>query len=253
YLKDKGMSAVVIKKMAVGSLMGTIMTVPMALILASIIAPYGERVQTLAPLLFFLGAIFLSLISKNKILSLFSILPMAILFMGLRHLYWGIGIVPKDQNITVSFFLGITIGPLIVSLFSLLNKNKREEMLRNERKKITIPKEGAAGKELNPFKILNKSEMKKASLSAFISNFLFVLSPVGLTILIGEAMGNKIEDPVEKSMTTIVSMSALTQSTYLSGIIIPLIALGVPLSPTAIGHGTALFNAPPVFTVEHHL
>lgn len=253
YLKDKGMSAVVIKKMAVGSLIGTIISVPMALILANIIAPYGESVQKFAPLLFFLGAVFLSLISNNKILSLLSILPMAILFMGLRYLYWSTGIIPKDQNITVSFFLGITIGPLIVSLFSLLNKDKRKDMLRRERKRITIPKEGAAGEELNPFKILNRSEIKKASISAFISNFLFVLSPVGLTILIGEAMGNRIEDPVEKSMTTIVCMSALTQSTYLSGIIIPLIGLGVPLSPTAIGPGSALFNAPPVFTVERNL
>ena len=48
-------------------------------------------------------------------------------------------------------------------------------------------------------------------------------------------------------------MSALAQSTYLSGIIIPLIALGIPLSPTAIGPGSALFNAPPVFTVERNL
>lgn len=253
YLKDKGMSAVVIKKMAVGSLIGTIISVPMALILAKIIAPYGENVQKFAPLLFFLGSIFLSLISNNKILSLLSILPMAILFMGLRYLYWGTGITPKDQNITVSFFLGITIGPLIVSLFSLLNKDKRKDMLRIEKKRITIPKEGVAGKELNPFKILNRSEIKKASISAFISNFLFVLSPVGLTILIGEAMGNRIEDPVEKSTTTIVCMSALTQSTYLSGIIIPLIALGVPLSPTAIGPGSALFSAPPVFTMERNL
>ena len=253
FLKDKGLSAIIIKKMAAASLIGTIISVPMALILANIIAPYGESIQVFAPLLFFLGAIFLSLISKNKILSLFSILPMAILFMSLRHLYWGMGIVPRDKNIVVSFFLGITIGPLIVSLFDLLNKDKRENMLRKERKKITIPKEGAAGQELNPFKILSKSEMRSAGISAFISNFLFVLSPVGLTILIGEAMGNRIEDPVEKSITTIVSMSALAQSTYLSGIIIPLIALGVPLSPTAIGPGSALFNAPPVFTVEHNL
>src|SRR5699024_11080774 len=31
------------------------------------------------------------------------------------------------------------------------------------------------------------------------------------------------------------------------------IALGVPLSPTSIGPGSALFNAPPVFTVNKNL
>ena len=175
------------------------------------------------------------------------------LFQGLRYLYWGIGVVPKDTNITTSFFLGITIGPLIISLLSLLDKVNREKMLTDEYKKITLPKSTSAHQTINPFKVLSKSELKPASLSALFSNFLFVLSPVGLIILFGELVANKKQDPVEKASTAIITMSALAQSTYLSGIIIPLIALGIPLSPTAIGPGSPLFNAPPVFTVDHNL
>lgn len=253
FLKDKGMSAIAIKKMAAGSLIGTVVSIPIALVLANILAPYASNIQVLAPLLFLLGAIFLSLIGKNKILSLFSIIPMAILFMGLRHLYWGIGIVPRDTNITTSFFLGITIGPLLVSLFSLLNKTKRQSMATKDMKRIIIPSDAKVGRSLNPFKILTKAEIKGSFISAVIVNFLFVLSPVGLTILLGEAVSNRIKDPVERATTAITTMSALSQSTYLSGIIIPLIALGIPLSPTAIGPGSALFNAPPVFTVENNL
>lgn len=253
YLKEKGKSAIVIKKMAVGSLIGVLCSVPISLTLANILAPYGENIKEYAPLLFMVGAIFLSLTSKNKILSLISIIPMSILFMGLRHLYWGIGIVPKEVNITTSFFLGITIGPLIVSLFSLLNKNERKTMLTDKEKEIVIPKDEEAVRTLNPFKILSRDEMKKATFASIIVNFLFVLSPVGLTILIGEAMGNKVKDSVERASTTITTMSALAQSTYISGIVIPLIALGMPLSPTSIGPGSALFNAPPVFTVDNNL
>lgn len=253
FLKDKGLSANLIKKMSVGALIGIIISIPVSLVVANILAPYGEVIKEFSSLLFFLGAIFLSLISKEKILSILSIIPMSILFMGLRHLYWGMGVVDKDVNITTSFFLGITIGPLIISLFNLLNKDKRKNMLTKEYKKITIPIEDKDKQTLNPFKILTKDEIKSASIGAFISNFLFVLSPVGLTILIGETMGNRIKDPVEKANTTVTTMSALIQSTYLSGIIIPLIALGMPLSPTAIGPGSALFNAPPVFTVDNNL
>jgi len=215
--------------------------------LANILAPYAEKIKTFAPLLFFLGAIFLSLIGKNKILSILSIMPLALLFMGLRHLYWGIGIVPRDVNITTSFFLGITIGPLIVSLFTLLNKTKRQSMVTEDYKKIEIPSEARGSTTLNPFKILTKEEMRNASISALIANFLFVLSPVGLTIIFGEAVANRVKDPVNKATTAITTMSALGQATYLSGIIIPLIAIGLPLSPTAIGPGGALFNAPPCF------
>ncbi|HLR21432.1 MAG TPA: tripartite tricarboxylate transporter permease [Tissierellaceae bacterium] len=251
-LKDEGMSAIVIKKMAVGAVIGTVISIPIALLLSNVLAPYGAKLQEIGPLLFVLGAIFLSLVGKNKILSLISIIPMAILFMALRHLYWGIGIVPKDTNITTSFFLGITIGPLIVSLLNLLNKDIRTSLLTKDKKQIEIP-DDSMDRTLNPLKILNKDEIKRASISALISNFLFVLSPVGLTILIGEAVSNRIEDPINRATTAITSMSALIQSTYISGIIIPLIAIGIPLSPTAVGPGGALFNAPPIFTVDNNL
>lgn len=256
YLKSEGKSALVVKKMAVGSLIGTIIAIPISLLLAGILAPFGDKIKDMAPLLLFLGAIFLSLISKNRILSLISIIPMAILFMGLRHLYWGIGVVPEGINITTSFFLGITIGPLIVSLFNLLNKKNRSLVVTENKKMIFIPSDNELSKTLNPFKILTKEEIRSASIGAIIANFLFVLSPVGLTILFGEALSNGIKDPVKKSTTAITTMSALAQSTYLSGIIIPLMAIGIPLSPTSIGPGGALFNAPPVFSLEnniHHL
>lgn len=253
FLKNKGMSAIAIKKMAAGSLIGTVISIPIALILANVLAPYAKNIQVLAPLLFFLGAIFLSLIGKNKILSLISIVPLAILFMSLRHLYWGIGIVPRTTNITTSFFLGITIGPLMVSLLSLLNKKTLKDMETKDMKTIIIPSDAKGSRTLNPFKILTKGEITGASISAFIVNFLFVLSPVGLTILFGETISNRVKDPVDRATTAITTMSATAQATYLSGIIIPLIALGIPLSPTSIGPGSALFNAPPVFTIENNL
>lgn len=253
FLKSMGLSALAIKKLTVGSLIGTVISIPVSLILARILIPFGESLQRLAPLLFFIGAIFLSLIGKNKLLSLFSILPMSILFMGLRLLYWGIGIVPRDTSITTSFFLGITVGPLIVSLFTLLNKKNLESMIVEGKKKIYIPRDKLASKKINPFKILTGDEIKKASIPVFISNFLFVLSPVGLTILLGEAVATREKDPTRKANIAIVTMAAIVQATYLSGIIIPLIALGIPLSPTAIGPGSALFNAPPIFTIDNNM
>ncbi|MEG0267487.1 MAG: tripartite tricarboxylate transporter permease [Carnobacterium sp.] len=253
FLKNKGMSALTIKKMAAGSLIGTVISIPISLIVANLLAPYGTIIQPYAPLLFVIGAIFLSLIGKNKWLALLSIIPLALLFQSLRYLYWGMEVVPKDTNITTSFFLGITIGPLIISMFSLLTKEGQKSMLTDQPKLITLSKKTSGKQTLNPFKILTKSELKSASFAALVSNFFFVLSPVGLIILFGGAVGNRKKDLVEKATTSITTMSALAQSTYLSGIIIPLIALGIPLSPTSIGPGNALFNAPPVFTVDNNL
>ncbi|MBM6614587.1 tripartite tricarboxylate transporter permease [Desemzia sp. RIT804] len=253
YLKNKGKSAVTVKKMAAGALIGTVISIPVSFLLANLLIPFAEAIQPYASLLFVIGAVFLSLISKHKLLSLISIIPLAILFQSLRHLYWSTGVVPEGTNITTSFFLGITIGPLIISLLQLLNKESQSKVLTESYKKIVIPKDLGKEKTLNPFKILSRKELKAASFSSLISNIFFVLSPVGLILLFGETVSNRIKDPDEKATTTITTMSALAQSTYISGIIIPLVALGIPLSPTSIGPGSALFNAPPVYTVENNL
>ena len=251
YLKDKGLSAVVIKKMAVGSLIGIVVALPTTLIIAKLIAPYGEMLKQYSSILFVFGAIFLSLLSKAKILSLVSIIPLSILFMGLRHLYWGMGIVPQEKKVSISFFLGITIGPLIISLLGLLNKDEKAKMITDKFKNISIPK--MEDESLNPLKIVTKEQIKKSAIASFISTFLFVLSPVGLTILFGESFGKGAKDKTEKAYTTITVMSSVIQATYISGILIPLIALGIPLSPASIGPGIALFEADPVFTNSHNI
>lgn len=251
FLKNQGKSALIIRKMAAASFIGVLVALPTSLILASLLAPYGELIKPYAPYLFVFGAIFLSLISKHKLLSLLSIIPLAILFQSLRHLYWGLNVVDSSVTITTSFFLGITIGPLMVSLFSLLNKDTKKTMERDETNVIAIPHESK--QSLNPFKLLTKQETLYAAGSAFLSNFLFVLSPVGLTILFGETVANRIKDPIERSTTAITTMSAMVQSTYLSQLIIPLVAIGIPLSPVAIGPAAALFNADGIFSVDHNI
>lgn len=69
-------------------------------------------------------------------------------------------------------------------------------------------------------------------------------------------MAARVTDPIKKASRAISTMDALTNACYLSGTLIPLIALGIPLSPMALGPANALFNAPPVLTLQrniHHI
>jgi uncharacterized RDD family membrane protein YckC len=194
--------------------------------------------------------------SKKRWVALASILPFALLIQGLRYLYWGVGAVPSGTNVFISFFLGITIGPVILTLFELLNKDKRDNMERFDKKTIYLKKEQDIKKFPNPFKILTKKEIGYSALASLIGSVTFLLSPVGLTTFFGELFASRTKDPVEKASLAVSCMEALAQATYISGILIPLIALGIPLSPVALGPGNPLFNAPPVFTLEnnvHHL
>lgn len=252
-LKQHGRTELAIRKMVSGSVIGTLIAVPVSLLLANALANYSDFINEHADVLFFIGAIFLAVMSKQRWLALASILPFAILIQGLRHLYWGLGVIPEGTNVFVSFFLGITIGPVILKLFELLNSNIRKSLPRYDKKTIQISKHSKHKGLPNPFKILTTQELSLSTLASFLGALIFILSPVGITILLGEFVSSFVKDPIKKSALAISSMDALTNAAYIAGTLIPLVALGVPLSPVAIGPANALFNAPPVFTLENNM
>ncbi|API92841.1 MULTISPECIES: tripartite tricarboxylate transporter permease [unclassified Virgibacillus] len=255
-LKKHGMPEISIRKMASGSVIGTIIAVPMSLLMANLIAPLSDEITQYASQIFLGGAIFLALMTKNRWIALLSILPFAFLIQGLRMFYWETGIVPEDQTVFTSFFLGITIGPVILKLAELLNGRIRRSLPRYGKKDIAMRRTAKTKGFPNPFKILNRKEIGTTSLASVLGVLTFFMSPVGMTIFLGETLTSRIKDPVKKAARAISSMDGLTNAAYLSGTLIPLIAIGLPLSPTAIGPAGPLFNAPPVFTEEnniHHL
>ncbi|MBP1949807.1 tripartite tricarboxylate transporter permease [Virgibacillus litoralis] len=252
-LKTHGLPDQSIKKMSSGSVIGTLVSIPASFLIANLILPYADKISEYAGLIFFLGAIFLALMTKNKILSLAIIIPFALLIQGLRHLYWGLEIVPSDVTVFVSFFLGITIGPIVFKLFELLNNDYRKNLPGLGNKEISLK---SARKEKgfpNPFKILTKKETASSAFGSFIGAITFFLSPVGMTVFLGEFLTRHIKDPVQRASRAISTMDGLTNAAYISGTLVPLIAIGLPLSPMAIGPAAGLFNAPPVFTPEHNI
>jgi putative tricarboxylic transport membrane protein len=252
-LKKHGVPDLSIRKMASGSVIGTLVSVPVSLILANALIPMADVIKEYASPLFFIGAVFLALMCKNRWLALAMIVPFALLIQGLRHLYWGVGAVPADTTVFISFFLGITIGPVILTLFELLNNQKRKNLERFDKKNITLYRTKMEKGFPNPFKILDRKEVGTSALASFLGSLTFFMSPVGMTIFLGETLSSRIKDPVKKAARAISSMDGLTNAAYISGTLIPLVALGIPLSPMAIGPANALFNAPPVFTLEHNM
>lgn len=252
-LKAHGLPDVSIKKMSAGSVIGTLVSIPASFLIANLILPFADKIVDHAGLIFFLGAVFLALMAKNKILSLVIIIPFALLIQGLRHLYWGLDIIPADVTVFVSFFLGITIGPIVFNLFELLNKDVRKKLPNLGNKEIVLKEADKVKGIPNPFKILTKKESTTAAFGSVLGSVTFFLSPVGMTVFLGELLTRHIKDPVKRASRAISTMDGLTNASYISGTLIPLIAIGLPLSPMAIGPAAGLFNAPPVFTPEHNI
>ena len=255
-LKREGHATLAIRKMASGSVIGTLVAIPISLFLAFLLTPLADVLGQYASQIFFGGAVFLALMSKEKVISLISIVLLAALIQGLRHLYWGMGVIPEGQTVFISFFLGITIGPMMFNLAQLTVNSERHKMAESEPKQIQIYGNDEEGQLPNPFRILTRQETASAAASSVLGSVTFFMSPVGITIFLGEVMSSWVKGTVNKASRALSSMDAVTNASYIAGILIPLAALGIPMSPMAIGPGNAFFNAPPVLTLEqnaHHL
>ncbi|MDU0348063.1 tripartite tricarboxylate transporter permease [Actinomyces sp. MRS3W] len=253
-LRSRGLAATTIRKMAVGSAIGTVVSIPLAFVLAGLLAPIAEPIKAQAPVILAAGAVLLALLGHNRVLSLLAIVPLALMFSALPALYRSTGIIGEDTSVNISFFLGITVGPMLITLLELLNRNRRAHLPHGTLTEARFSRSGFTSTELRPHRLVTRSEGWWSAAMAALSTPLFVLSPVGLTFLLGEsAAARATKGPVQRAERAVTVMSSLTHSTYLAGVIIPLVALGIPISGVSAGPAGPLFEAAPVYTLDHNL
>ncbi|HBS16729.1 MAG TPA: tripartite tricarboxylate transporter TctA family protein, partial [Halomonas sp.] len=98
------------------------------------------------------------------------------------------------QTVFISFFLGITIGPMMFNLAQLTVNSERHKMTESEPKQIQIYGDDEKGKLPNPFRILTRQETTSAAASSVLGSVTFFMSPVGITIFLGEVMSSWVKD-----------------------------------------------------------
>ena len=254
FLRNRGLASETIRKMAVGSAIGTVVSIPLSFILAGLLAPIADPIKAQTPVILAAGTVLLALLGTNRILALVSVVPMALMFEALPALYRTTHIITDDKKVSISFFLGITVGPMLVTLLELLNPGRRAALPHGGRTRTALLRSGFESHRLMPGRLITRSEGRWSALMAAVSTPLFVLSPVGLTFLLGEAsVARQKKDPVRRAQRAVTVMSSLTHSTYLAGVIIPLVALGIPVSGVSAGPAGPLFNAPPVYDLGNNL
>ena len=252
FLRGKGLASDTIRKMAVGSTIGTVISIPLSFALAGLLGRFAEPIKAQTPLILAACVVLLALLGKNRILALVSVVPMALMFEALPALYRTTHIITDDKKVSISFFLGITVGPMLVTLLELLNPGRRAALPHGGRTRTALLRSGFETHRLVPSRLITRSEGWWSAAMAALSTPLFMLSPVGLTFLLGEASASRQkEDRVRRSQRAVTVMSALTHSTYLAGVIIPLVALGFPVSGVSAGPAMPLFEAPPVYDLDN--
>lgn len=247
-LRRMGMPHVALRKMISGGIIGAFISLPTAVLLGQFLGQFADFFKSSSGIIFTIAAFLIAFFSRGKWTSVLIIIPFAFFIKGMDTLSFSI----LEKHLTITFFLGIAIGPMFADILFAASASARKGLLRNKPNEYHLAPETKSwqGYFPNPFKILTRVQTIFTSITTFISSLTFVFSPVGMTSLMGEIVGSRTKGAYKKSTTSLAVMNGVTESTYIAETIIPLIAFGIPLSPVAIGPASPLFNAPPVFTVD---
>nr|WP_315591563.1 tripartite tricarboxylate transporter permease [uncultured Cupriavidus sp.] len=247
HLRNLGVPHIALRKMISGAIIAAFVAVPLAVLFAVLLAPFGPTITKAAPWIFVVAAVIIAYCSSGKWASVATLVPFVVVIVALQALTAKFG-----TKLSISYFLGIAIGPLIADLFSLLSPKERIRMRRDKVRTFALAPDvkGWSGYFPNPARVLDKSQVKWTLGAAAVSSATFVFSPVAMTVVLGELVGARIRHAYHRLTTVLSVRNGVTEATYIAEALIPLIAFGLPLSPVAAGPAAPLFNAPPVFTVN---
>jgi hypothetical protein len=241
--KEHGLADTILRKGIASSAVGQFVALATTLTLSYYLMPLGDWLRATDIVLgvkvarwfwiLLIGLLVLALTSKNKLLALLSIPVVALGIQGLRAVY--------GKPVYISFFLGITVGPLVVELLSILHKELRKSYERRGLKEVKLVRIERI--PLNPLKILSGEEVAHSTLwSAVTSVLATVMSPVGLTILIGDLLKGSKRDEVRGAVLAYTVRDAIKNATYIGGTVIPLLLIGQPTGPMAAGPAMPFFT-----------
>ncbi len=250
-LKKHGYTSFSVQWMMLGSLIGVLVSIPIALafwgIFEFLSVQTGLQISNFIKqyngYIFLGGAILMSLTSKKKWVSLLTIIPFGFATAFLRNPSLVINntllnfLIDGRTLSMTPFFLSITTGPLVYGLFELLFpsvfarqkvEGKMTVLLEQDTKKV---KSGS------------KKVVRKTAISSALGSLLFFLSPVGVTMMLSEFAVRDEKDEIQQAVQGVSVVNGLSSATYLAGILISLFVFAFPISPAALGPGSVIFNA----------
>lgn len=247
-LRELGVPHIALRKAISGGVVAAIIAVPMAVLFAWLLTPFSAAISSVAPWLFLIAAALIAVLSKGRWAALLALIPFVLIVVGLQGFALGV----LGKGLSISFFLGIAIGPLILDLLLAASPTGRAAMRREEPRTFELAADVRTwkGRMPTPFRVLDRTQFTSTAGAAVISSATFVFSPVAMTVLMGELFGRRIKNGYRRLTTMMTVKNGTTESTYIAETLIPLIAIGLPLSPMAAGPANPLFNAPPVYTID---
>jgi putative tricarboxylic transport membrane protein len=124
-LRNLGVPHIALRKMVSGGIVAAFVAVPLAVLFAVLIAPFGPTITKAAPWIFVCAAVLIAYFSPGRWASIAALVPFVVLIIALQTLT-----AKYDVKLSISYFLGIAIGPLVADLFSVMSPHDRKRMER---------------------------------------------------------------------------------------------------------------------------
>lgn len=231
-LRKLGVPHIALRKMVSGGIVAAFVAVPLAVLFAVMLAPFGSMITKTAPWIFLAAALLIAYFSAGRWASVMLLIPFVVVIIALQSLT-----AKYEVKLSISYFLGIAIGPLIADLFTVISPAGRQRMLRDKLRQFNLAPDvkGWSGYFPNPLKVLDRVQTRWTLATATISSATFVFSPVAMTVVLGELVGSRIKHAYHRLTTVLSARNGVTEATYIAEALIPLIAFGLPLSPVAAG------------------
>jgi len=250
--KRLGVPHMAMRKMASGSLVGTVFALPLAIVVALILSPLGSIIASYSGVIFTLCALLIAFMSSARWGAVACIVPFAIFIQALQR----IAIEGHGSTVFTSIFMGITIGPMIYELFGALIPSRRKLFAKDEPNETWLAPDSKQKLAFfpNPFKQLTKKQIGLCASWTAVSSVGFTMSPVGMTVLSGEASAGRCKELFDRVSTCLAVEDSTSNATYISGFIIPLLGLGgVAVGGVAGGPAAPLFACAPRFEIGNNL
>lgn len=278
-LRRLGAPHIALRKAVTAALLSALIAIPVSVLAASALASVAEPLEKVVPYLFPVIAVGIAYLSRGRWASVLALVPLTVMITGVNALVQE----QTGKTLSISFFVGLAIGPMIVDLVGLMSPVTRRGLLRDRRPTSWIAREpdessdpdelgepgeqgGSAGhggsggptrlrkrrggaRMPNPTTVLTRKEAGTTAVAATATSLTFVVSPLAMAVMVGEIVGARVSQAYQRLTRVISVRNGVTDSTYLAETLIPLVAVGLPLSPIAAGAAAPLFNAPPVYTV----
>lgn len=126
-MRGLGLPHLALRKAISGAVISAFIAIPCAVLFAWILSPFGDLITAFAPWIFLIAAAGIAYSSPAKLGGVVALVPFVAFILGLQA--WTGSF---EVSLSISYFLGIAIGPMIFALVTVLVPQNRKEMRRSK-------------------------------------------------------------------------------------------------------------------------